>query len=82
MNVDETDIREHMEVISSDGQRVGVVAGVEGGSIRLTRYGSASGGLHHYIPLGWVKAVDWAVYLNKPCDEAQRDWQDAPVRPG
>jgi len=77
VEVDETDIRQDMEVISSDGQRVGVVDKVEGGSIRLTRYGSASAGLQHHIPLGWVKAVDWAVYLNRTCDEAQREWGGA-----
>jgi len=77
VDVDETDIRPDMEVISSDGQRVGVVDGVEAGSIKLSRYGSASQALHHYIPLGWVKAVDWAVYLSKTCDEAQREWGEA-----
>jgi hypothetical protein len=75
--VDETDIREHMEVFSSDGQRVGVVDKVEGGLIRLTKYGSASDGLPHSIPVAWVEAVDWAVYLNKPCDEAQSEWRPA-----
>ncbi len=73
--MDETDIRPDMEVISSDGQRVGVVEAVEGGRVRLTKYGSASGGLGHYIPLSWVAAVDWAVHLNKPRSEAQADWQ-------
>jgi hypothetical protein len=77
--VDETDIREHMEVFSSDGQRVGVVDKVEDGLIRLTKYGSASDGLQHCIPVAWVVAVDWAVYLNKPCDEAQSEWQPTPA---
>ncbi|MFO0845499.1 MAG: DUF2171 domain-containing protein [Gemmataceae bacterium] len=76
--MDETDIREHMEVFSSDGQRVGVVEAVQGRRGRLTRYGSASGGRAHYIPLSWVAAVDWAVYLNKPCGEAKAEWEDAP----
>jgi hypothetical protein len=83
VDVDETDIRQDMEVISSDGQRVGVVDRVEGGSIKLTKYGSASEGLDHSIPLGWVKAVDWAVYLSKTCEEAQREWEaSAPGRGG
>ena len=74
MEVDETDIRPDMEVISSDGQRVGVVDKVEGGSIRLTKYGSASGGRQHHIPLGWVASVGLAVHLGKTCEEAQREW--------
>ncbi len=76
--MDETDIRPDMEVISSDGQRVGVVEAVEGSRVRLTKYGSASRGLGHYIPLSWVAAVDLAVHLSKPCDEAQAGWQQAP----
>jgi hypothetical protein len=78
----ETDVREHMEVFASDGQRVGVVESVEGGRIKLTRCGPASGGERHYIPLSWVETVDLAVYLNKPCDDAQREWQIAARRPG
>ena len=80
--MDETDVREHMQVFASDGQRVGVVEAVEGGRIKLTKYGSASGGEQHYIPLAWVAAVDWAVHLNKPCGEAQSEWQPAPRRGG
>ena len=76
--MDETDIRPDMEVISSDGERVGVVEAVEGGRVRLTKYGSASDGVGHYIPVSWVAAVDWAVYLNKTCSEAQSGWQEAP----
>lgn len=48
--MDETDIREHMEVFSSDGHRVGVVDKVEDGLIRLTKYGSASAGLQPTPP--------------------------------
>jgi hypothetical protein len=80
--VDETDIRADMEVFSSDGQRVGVVKGVEGGKVRLTRYGSASSGEQHLIPLAWVVLVDWAVYLDKTCDEAQNEWQSSPPKAG
>jgi hypothetical protein len=76
--MDENDIRPDMEVISSDGERVGVVESVEDGRVRLTKYGSASGGVSHYIPVSWVAAVDWAVYLNKPCAEAQAGWQEVP----
>jgi hypothetical protein len=56
--------------------------GDEGGEIRLTRYGSASAGLCHYIPVGWVQAAGLAAHLNKPCDEAQREWRVAPPGEG
>lgn len=35
--MDETDIREHREVFSSDRQWVGVVEAVQGQRVRLTR---------------------------------------------
>jgi len=73
------EILEHMEVFASDGQRVGLVDQVEGGSIKLTKTSPESDGEHHFLPLDWVAAVDWAVYLNKPSDEVRRDWQGAPI---
>lgn len=69
-------IREHMEVVGSDGNRVGVVDRVEGASIKLTRSDSPDG-LHHFIPLDWVASVDQQVHLNKDCAEARQEWQTA-----
>src|SRR5262245_14251602 len=76
------EIQEHMDLFASDGLRVGVVDQVEGGSIKLTRTSPESGGEHHYVPLEWVEAVDWAVYLNKPAGEVRSEWQAAPVGAG
>lgn len=72
---DATKIREHMEVIGSCGRHVGTVDGVEADSIKLTKNDPNAGGKHHYIPLDWVAKVDQKVQLNKPCDEATRDWE-------
>src|SRR5438270_644300 len=58
-----SDIRAHMEVHGSCGNRVGLVDRVEGGSIRLTRASFGSGGEHHYIPLSWVEAVGESIRL-------------------
>ena len=63
-------IREHMEVVGSDGQHVGTVDHLEGqDQIKLTRNDSPDG-RHHYIPTDWVDRVDDTVHLNKPADEA------------
>ncbi len=74
------DIREHMPVIASCGMRIGTVDRVEGPAIKLTRSAPAAHGEHRYVPLAWVASVNEDnVRLNKNSDEAQREWQDAPV---
>jgi hypothetical protein len=69
-------IQEHMEVLGSDGQHVGVVDHVEGKDrIKLTKSDSESDGLHHYIPVDWVDRVDAHVHLKKSSHEAKREWK-------
>ena len=80
--LDTSKVKEHMEVIGSCGNRVGVVDRVEGISIKLTKDGPEARGSHHYIPLDWVKRVDQHVHLSKPCADAQMEWQGHPVEAG
>jgi hypothetical protein len=71
-------IREHMEVIGSDGKHVGTVDHLDGADrIKLTKSDPKSGGQHHYISTDWVDHVDAHVHLNKSCDEAMQQWQAA-----
>jgi hypothetical protein len=72
-----SNIREHMPVIGSCGNKLGDVDRVEGDSIKLTK-GSSPDGQHHFIPSKWVEKVDDAVRLNKDCGEAKREWKSAP----
>jgi hypothetical protein len=66
-------IREHMEVIGSDGQRVGTVDKVEGDNIKLTKNDPEAGGQHRYIPLDTVESVEQnAVRLNMPAEQARQ----------
>jgi hypothetical protein len=55
-----SDIREHAEVIGSDGGHVGTVDRVEGSRIKLTKADSGAGheGHHHFIDLELVSAVE------------------------
>ncbi len=63
--MDTSKIREHMDVIASDGKKVGQVDHLEGADkIKLTKAGSADG-KHHFVPLTWVDHVDSHVHLNK-----------------
>jgi len=73
-----TDIKEHMEVLGSDGQHVGTVDYLEGSSdIKLTKSDPKSGGQRHLIPLAWVDHVDKHVHLNRSSKDAQQQWRIA-----
>lgn len=71
-------IQNHMEVLGSDGEHVGIVDHLEGGDfIKLTKSDPAAGGKHHFIPLEWVENVDQQVHLNLKSDQAKKEWQNA-----
>ena len=55
-----SEIREHMEVVGSDGGHVGTVDKVEGDQIKLTKKDDPDGsGLHHhYLAIGTVASVE------------------------
>ena len=64
-------IKEHMSVICSEGGPFGTVDGVEGNTIKLTKDDQ---GQHHWIPLDWVTRVDEHVHVDRPGDQAMREW--------
>ncbi len=69
-------VREHMEVVGSDGEHVGTVDKLRGDRILLTRNDEDAGGVHHSIPSAWIKAVDaQKVTLEKTADQAQAAWR-------
>jgi hypothetical protein len=68
-------IREHMEVVSSDDHHVGKVDHVLGNEIELAKMDLQSGGHHHKIPMTWVERVDDKVHLNLTRDAAKDRWQ-------
>lgn len=66
-------IREHMEVVGSDGQHVGTVDKVEGNRIKLTKNDPQAQGQHHYLPLDAVASVEQdKVRLNMTAKQAQQ----------
>lgn len=75
--VDTTAIREHMEVVGSDGQHVGTVDHVNGDQIRLTRTDPSAGGQHHLIPTSLVASVDTQVRLSQPAEQVRGMWKAA-----
>jgi hypothetical protein len=69
-------VREHMEVIGSDGKHIGTVDRVRGEHIVLTRTDENAGGIHHSIPCSWIDSVEDKVSVNKTADEAMNAWRD------
>lgn len=69
-------VREHMEVVGSDGEHVGTVDKVAGDRIILTKSDASAGGHHHSIPCSWIQSVDDRVTINKSAEEARRQWRD------
>ncbi len=67
-------IAEHMDVIASDGAKIGVVDHLDGPDrIKLAKNASPDG-QHHYVPLAWVDHVDTHVHLNKTAVDAKASW--------
>ncbi len=63
-----------MDVIASDGQKIGTVDHLEGNDrIKLAKTTSPDG-QHHTIPLSWVGRVDTHVHLNKSSADAKAAW--------
>ena len=62
-----------MDVIASDGTKIGTVDRLDADRIKLARSTSADG-QHHYVPLGWVDHVDTHVHLSKSASEAKASW--------
>jgi len=70
-------IREHMEVVGSDGGHVGKVDHVQGSDIELAKLDLGSGFKHHLIPMTWVDQVaDDKVQLNLTKDAAKAAWRE------
>jgi hypothetical protein len=65
-------IKPHMPVVCSKNKQFATVDHVEGSqAIKLTRDAS---GEHHFIPTSWVTTVDDRVHVDRPGDQAMREW--------
>jgi hypothetical protein len=67
-------IREHMPVVCSNNRQFGSVDKVEGDYIKLTK---DQQGQHHWIPSSWVQSVDDKVHVDRPGDQAMREWMSS-----
>jgi hypothetical protein len=72
-------IKPRMPVVCSDNGQFGVVDHLEGSD--LIKLAKDERGQHHYIPLAWVTSVDDKVHVDRPGDQAMRDWTTTPTVP-
>ncbi len=74
--IDASKIKAAMPVVCSENGQFAVVDHMEGkDSIKLVKDKS---GQHHYIPLSWVRMIDDKVHIDRPGDQAMRDWSKVP----
>ena len=65
-----------MPVVCSENGQFAVVDHMEGDEfIKLKKDAS---GRHHYIPLSWVKSVDEKVHVDRPGEQAMKEWSTSP----
>lgn len=70
-------VREHMEVVGSDGEHVGTVDKTAGDRLILTKSDDDSGGRHHSLPCTMVDRIEEdRVILDCKADEARQKWRD------
>jgi hypothetical protein len=70
-------IREHMEVIGSDGEHVGTVDRCAGDRIVLAKNDDESGGTHHSLMCTSIDKVEGdKVILDTTAEDAKRSWRD------
>ena len=70
-------IREHMEVVGSDDQHVGIVDRTAGDRIILTKSDPESGGVHHSLSCSDIDRVEAErIILDCSADQARERWRD------
>ena len=66
-------IKPGMPVVCSENGQFAVVDHTESsGSIKLRK---DKMGEHHFIPMSWVTSVDDKVHIDRPGDEAMKQWR-------
>jgi hypothetical protein len=71
------DIREHMEVVGSDGEYVGTVDRTAGDRLILTKSDADSGGAHHSLMCTAIDRIEGdKVILDMPAEQAKKRWRD------
>lgn len=77
--INASQIKTHAPVVCSNDGQFGTVDHMEGkDTIKLEK---DKEGRHHYIPMSWVTKVDDKVHVDRPGDQAMREWTTLPPTP-
>lgn len=69
-------IKPHMPVVCSNEGQFAVVDHMQGkDAIKLAKDDK---GQHHYIPMSWVTIVDEKVHVDRPGEQAMKEWSTEP----
>jgi hypothetical protein len=68
-------VKEHMEILGSDGVHVGTVDRMEGTKVKVTKGDPVSEGQHHFFPLDWIDHIDSHVHLKQSSSEVLATWK-------
>ena len=71
-------IKPHMPVVCSNNRQFAVVDHIEG--LNYIKLAKDDKGQHHYIPLTWVSSVDDKVHVDRPGDQAMKEWETSPPK--
>ncbi len=67
------EIKPEMPVVCSENGQFAVVDHLDGkDTIKLKK---DKDGRHHFIPMSWVTSVDNKVHIDRPGDQAMREWR-------
>lgn len=67
-------IADGMDVVDPDGTRVGTVARVEGGHLKIVRLDQEPRNAHQFVSPELIRSVDDRVHLGLSWDELRRLW--------
>jgi hypothetical protein len=68
-------IHKGMDVLTSDGQRLGAVREVMGHMLFLDRVASSPGSNKTSVPMIWIVDIDQGVHLAKSRQQVEEEWQ-------
>ncbi len=67
------EIKPDMPVVCSNNGQFATVDHLEGkDSIKLKK---DKNGKHHFIPTSWVKSIDQKIHIDRPGDQAMKEWR-------
>lgn len=75
-NLDLSKLKPDMPVVCSNDKQFAQVDHLEGNSLKLNKDDK---GVHHYIPLTWIKSIDSKVHIDRPGDQAMKEWSSKPA---